>query len=352
MLWADSMVGLSAPWRSTMRNAAYRLLLGTGYVAFVRRKWQRQIRILIYHSIAPHQSPFVRGIDATVSPRTFDQQLRYLKRHYRIVSMQELITGLRDRSVSERAIVITFDDGFRDNYEIAWPILRKYDVPATIFLCTDGVDNRRVLWVHRLTYLANRAGEQDLWAIACQYWPVLEGLQSEPTNRFWVMMDFLVNKVLPAERDDFLQAASRSLGVTEPLPQDVGLYLSWDQVREMTAAGIEFGNHTCSHPNLALLSRVGQEREIAEAQETIVEKLGKRGLPFAYPFGLPQHFTSATRRIVRELGHSCALTGLGNLNDLGTSPYFLDRIKVEEEPLPQFAARIEGIWLSQMIRLR
>ena len=348
------MVGSSDKLCSSMRKLVNALLLRAGFVAAVRHMNRDQIKILIYHSIAPQESRYVRGIRVTVKPTTFDEQLSYLKQHYRIISLHQLILELRDGSVGEKTVVLTFDDGFRDNYEFAWPILRKHGVPATIFLTTDAIVHSQISWDHRLTYLANCVRMDYLWKLASRRWPALADVPSNRIGQFMALVNYMINRALPADRDTFLAEAFRSLGIADPAYRESELYLRWDQVREMAANGIEFGNHTCSHANLARLPESEQQREIVAARDAIAQVLPGRKFPFAYPFGGTRHFTELTTRIVRDSEHSCALLGTNEANSRDTSLYALSRIKVEEEPLSQFAARIEGLslrrWLGHLRR--
>ncbi len=336
--------------RSLINRLLNAFLRHSGFIGIVRHVNRAQIKILMYHSIAPKESYYVRGIGVTVKPTTFEEQLSYLRQHYRVIPLHQLILELRDGCVGEKTVVLTFDDGFRDSYEFAWPILHKYGVRATVFLNKDVIERGKILWIHRFTYLANCAGMEHLWKLASQRWPALAGVHSTRTGRFMVLMNYLVDQVLPVDRDTFLAEAFRSFEIADPAHRGSDLYLRWDQVHEMAADGIEFGNHTRSHENLARLSEREQQCEIVTARDIIAEMLPGSMIPFAYPFGGMRHFTNLTARIVRESGHSCALLGTGRINSHDTPVYALDRIKVEEEPLSQFAARIEGLSLRRWLR--
>ncbi len=338
-----------AALRKLARAVACEALFRTGVVASARARTQDQAKILIYHSVAPQESPYVCGLEVTVSPSLFEKQLDYLCNNYHIVTLQQLVSGLRQARLSKRTIVLTFDDGFRDNYELAWPILRKYGVSATIFLCTDVIGTGKVLWPHRLTYLMNCVGVERVLELAEGNWSVPDGISRSLT--YLVIINLIARYVQMTDIETFLQGAFRHFGIVDPDRASAQLYLGWAQVEEMMKAGIEFGNHTCSHSNLALLDQQGQRQEIIAARDRIIGAVPENlSISFAYPFGQVNHFTDLSEQIVQESGHSCALQGVSSPIVHGSSVYSLGRIYVAAESLAQFACRIEGISPGRMLR--
>ena len=338
--------------RKAARTLVYAALFHSGVVRIIAHRHRQQAKILAYHSVVPQENAFTQGIAVAVKPETFEQQIRYLRRCYRIVSLQQLIAEVRTGGLVARSVALTFDDGFKDNYQFAWPILRKYGIPATVFLCTDAVDNQSILWVHRLTFLGNRAGGRALQQLAQEHIGLRDQQErSQSPEPFMAVMNQLVTQVAPARREQFLSLAFAGLGVHEPRPDAASLYLSWDEIHEMADDGVSFGNHTRAHPTLSLLTEAEQRVQIEGAQAIIARRLGSLAMPFAYPFGGPHHYNELSRQIAIESGHTCILSaGSGWPNTLDTPLDKLDRIKVEEEPLALFAARIEGISIRRGLR--
>src|SRR5262245_54886386 len=104
--------------------------------------FSRRFQILGYHKVSPDQHPFFEPLH----PDTFEQQMRFLKSCYTVLSLAELVSRSMRGDVPERAVAITFDDGYRDNYEYAFPILKKYQFPATIFVATGAIGTRELIW--------------------------------------------------------------------------------------------------------------------------------------------------------------------------------------------------------------
>ena len=119
------------------------------------------VRILAYHRVNPRYE-FPSDVPLA-SPEDFEEEIRYLTRKYRVIPLMELCRNLtnRDRIPSD-AVVITFDDGYRDNYRYAYPILRKYGVPATIFLATGHIDSGTPFWWDRLGYAVHKTAQERL----------------------------------------------------------------------------------------------------------------------------------------------------------------------------------------------
>lgn len=324
---------------SRSRRLAYRTLHLAGIISRVRKRQAHQARILAYHSVAPHANDFTAGLDVTVTPDTFERQMDYVWEHYRIVGLTELLEQLARGGLRERLAVLTFDDGFADVYRYAFPVLRARRVPATVFLVADALDQNGVLWMHRLAYLVNRKGADA----------VLRAARSALTNagtpsatigglRRWLALG-----VSTVERRDTLSVLEQSLGLSaEDAPERSQLYLDGRHVAEMRGAGITFGSHTTTHTALATLPEDQQEQELRRAWEAIAP-LCDGHPPLAYPFGGSPYATERTREIAVATGHRAILEAEGGLVRLGEDPTRLQRIKVEEEPVEAFAARIEGV---------
>ena len=336
-----------------LRCLGYRLLYRGGVVARARQRNQRYAKILVYHSVAPVESDFTRGIDVTVHPETFASQLDYLMEYYHVVPLQELVNRLQvDRPVGG-CVVITFDDGFADNDRYALPILRERNLPATIFLVADALDNRTVLWMHRLMYLVNTCGAEGVLRAAesALQEPFLNGRRPDAALR--ILREKLIWELEPGDRDRLLGTLCEMLEVSpESAPERARLYLNRAELAPMRAQGITFGCHGATHTAFAALSEAEQEQELHRTWQVVAPWTGGWPPPLAYPFGEPRHYTATTQRLALKVGHRCLLAAGGGWVTNESDLMALDRIKVEEEPLAAFAARLEGIslrsWLARL----
>ncbi len=119
--------------------------------AFLRRKiTNSQVAILLYHRISPAEDTYHRPLD----PVSFREQIKYIADNFKILGLEQLAGMIRSgRSLPEKAAVITIDDGYRDSYDYAYPILQEYEVPATVFVVTGNLDNRELFWWDRVEYI-------------------------------------------------------------------------------------------------------------------------------------------------------------------------------------------------------
>jgi peptidoglycan/xylan/chitin deacetylase (PgdA/CDA1 family) len=233
------------------------------------------------------------GMVVTVA--TFDRQLTMLKEHFEIVTLDALLAGeSAGRKVVRPRCVVTFDDGWRDNYDLAFPVLRRHDIPATIFLTTDFIGTDRAFWHTELMYLltcekaSSRLSADGVFRgypePVCHHLKRLARMGGAPGARD---VDPLID-TLKAHCDDdtieeLVQRLMNAAGVRRPLIPDRRFFLDWDQVRTMAASGMEIGSHSCSH---RILTRIPADRgddELIRSKADIERHIGQTVKHFAFP---------------------------------------------------------------------
>ncbi|WP_119065670.1 polysaccharide deacetylase family protein [Aggregatilinea lenta] len=329
--------------RGTLRTAIYY----TGLAQTLSGYKGAQARILVYHNIAPVEDDFMRGLDMTVSPDVFEDHARYLSENFRVVSLRQMLGELRSGNLPERTLVITFDDGYRDLYHYALPILREHNLPATIFLNTAVVGATDKLWPNKIAYVANKLGASRVAYQARRQWGKRLHLPygANIPEIIWALNE----RVHPREIHDFVDALCRDHHLTLPDENSSRIYLDWAEITSMRSAGFEFGNHTHDHVNLALLSEQEQEEQIVKAKEIISQHLGLHEMPFAYPFGQEEHFTVVTRQIIKQSGHNSALEAIAGPVFAEDSPYALKRIDIRETPPSLFVTNVHGVSIKHAL---
>lgn len=250
--------------------------------------------------------------------------MAYLARNYEVLSLQETAKKLAGGDSLRGCVAITFDDGFRDNYLNAYPILRKYNLPATIFLTTGSIESGQSPWFIRLRHLFMKTAKTDCvlstneGSRSCSMY-TKESKYSASEE----VMDLLKN-LADKERDEYLAKLALQLGVTEF--HDLNdLMLTWDQVKEMAGDNIDFGAHTVTHPVLANLPLSVAEEEIRQSKEAIQGVISKPVNTFAYPFGKTHHYNPSLFPILKNLKFICAVTTEKNPNRHINNPYELNR---------------------------
>ena len=280
-----------------------------------------------------------------ISTALFEQEMRYLAKHYKVVSLSDLLTRLEDGS-PERTLAITFDDGYLDNYENAFPVLQRYGLPATIFLTTGSVDSRLPLWFEQLAGAVKKTSLDHL------------DLELDIPRRFWMRTTaerldangaiFSVLRGLPdKQRRDWLDVILRQLGAVEADRDRYGKMLTWDQVRLMKSRGIDFGGHTVTHPFIARLTPEQVEWEVGECKRRIEDELQLPVASFAYPNGREEDFGKWNKNVVRSAGYRAAVTTIWGLNYRSTDPMELRRGGPWEESPALFAYKMDWYELTE-----
>lgn len=278
--------------------------------------------------------------------------LLYLRRHYRMMHLEEALEELyspsqqgkygRDRRTP---LVLTFDDGYRDNYTHAFALARELQVPITIFLVPGYIGSREDFWWLAGNYLVRYAQVDKVTIEGSTY----RLQQSDERNILaQAISNHLRHSRSVAERDAFLATVSQALAVTSPVPSEEGMRpLTWTQVHEMEESGyVSFGAHTMHHPILANLSDPEEvQREVAECRVVLEQSLGHPVRIFAYPVGKPEHIGEVGLRSVRDAGYDWAVTTIDGINTSQSDPHQLRRVAGEVgRHWLVMAAETAGVW--------
>ena len=315
-----------------------------------------KVVIVMYHGVVSGKRDYRHWSQLPVT--RFEQQLKHLKRHYTLLHLSEILNAIRDGDpLPPHAAAVTFDDGFLNNYTTAYPVLKRYQIPATIFLTTSFVDSNDLLWCD-LLFVSLRETRRKLLDLS-DFGLHKFRLRSIPEKEdaFWEIVAYM--KTLPVRRKDILfDAIHRRLQTNRNgcpyLPDFVGM--SWQQAHAMQRSGlIEFGAHTVTHEILSRLSPDAMRFELEESCRIVREKLQLDRISFAYPNGGRADFTFEATRILREIGCTGGLATIEGLNDRDTNLYALKRIPVgSDTSLAQFVLMTSGFteWARSCLRER
>lgn len=310
--------------------------------------------VLVYHRVRERRLDPWR---LTIDPQIFRGQMEALARDWHPLSLAELVDGFARRHLPERAVAVTFDDGYADNLEIAAPILVEYRVPATLFVATDLVDAGALPWWDQLASLLiepaqlpptlTLSGSGDRWRIpplaagelrpsptAPQPWNAEPGTRLRTFYEVWLALRALDART----REAALDAIADWAGTARP---SLRVMLTWEQVGEFAALpGLAVGAHTLSHPVLPTCSRQDARTEIAGGAERLRAQTGAEVEQFAYPFGA---WTPSVARLVADLGFRSAYTTAGNAISWSSSPHALPRVPAENHAPGDFAGVLADV---------
>ena len=314
-----------------MKRRALSLLDRWGGVALARAVQRSRAVVLTYHGVLDGSAEYDYLNHNFIAAESFDAQMRYICRHYRPVALRELVAAYREgRTPPARSVAVTFDDGFANNFTVAYPILRRHSVPFTVFVTTGLLDTPgAMLWTERAKRSLFFYPESSV-SLQLGGAPLTLDLSSRSAraDASKAVLNRL-KRMSPAERNQALDDLERVCGSRPVQEHERERYdfLTWAQAREMASAGVEIGSHTVNHPILTTLDAGTLRDELAGSKRRVESALGQECLSFAYPNGSPADFGSREKAALRECGYLCGLSLNGSLNDQ-PDLYEVDRINV------------------------
>lgn len=309
----------------------------------INRFKQRPIPVLAYHRVmdVDDSFPFDKGL-ISASVAQFREQMEYVKEHFTALSMSEYIEMVHGRTKAiKNGILITFDDGFDDNYLFAFPILRELNIPATFFVTTDFINSRTVLWYEELAYFFNKTDSTYVDFSELQLSFELNTAESRE-KAYEVTVEAL------KLRDDRIRTkALESLYETYGNPienapesdKSLSLPMTWEQARTMFDSNMDIGSHSVNHPILSKLDSESIEFEMVASKQILEQQLNCDILSVAYPVGQSSSVNKEVTDYARLAGYSVGFNYIDSVNQLDL--YNIGRIHVETcHSIHHFKSRI------------
>jgi peptidoglycan/xylan/chitin deacetylase (PgdA/CDA1 family) len=266
------------------------------------------LRVLAYHRvIEPTDASMPNPSLISATPADFERQMRFLAERYRVVSAEEVLDALRlRRPLPERAVLLTFDDAYRDFGEIAWPILRRYRMPSTVFVATAYPGHStRVFWWDRLYRCFASSRSESIYVEPFGHLPSRSAEAVRTSLR--TVQAYL--KTLPhTQAMQLVDRICSELDTDPVLPNSV---LTWAQLRELSSSGVTVAAHTRTHPALTQVSEEEMRSEIRASLEDVRREIGAVCEIFCYPFGIHDDQVVKT---AREEGVQLAFTCIAGQN--------------------------------------
>ncbi len=309
---------------NSAKTLAATLVSASGLQRLLHSRFHRnQLAIITYHGVVRDR---LRVSDPCfMDESSFRRQIEYLRQHFSVVSLSSAIELLKHDAVNELTAVLTFDDGYQNNFDVAFPVLKQYGIPATIFLTTGLVDSSDTVWFCHIICALSSTRKQSL------RWNEKDLDLSEPRRRAAasVKLQASIKEHSPAEVGRLVRRIYEELEV-DPF-SSFGLespfrMLDSSSIRTMLQSGlVEFGSHTETHAILSLLSPEEQRKEILGSVEAVKRLTGRPCKFFAYPNGGPHDYDSKTIELLRECEISAAVSTIPGPNDSRTSLVELNR---------------------------
>jgi len=314
--------------KNKIKNTIFLVLTMIRAHHFFRMMNRKKFIILLYHGVLKQKIPVSCWWQLPFEK--FKWQLEYLKKHYTVMHLRDVIDKVqRGEHLPDNVAVITFDDGFENNYSVAYPLLQELNLPATIFLTTDFIGTDQMLWPDKLLilFLETKVQEIDLRNFALG---ILDLSSKEAKQKSFNLISNQL-KALKIDKKKELISYIESILSKEKIQvpySDNFKLLSWEQVDFMNETGlIHWGAHTCTHEILSNLDDSSLEDEIQKSCCRI-SSYGNN-LLFAYPNGSKRDFDERAKVILQKLNVLCALTTISGLNSHFPDAYELKRIDID-----------------------
>jgi len=329
------------------REILSRCAYGAGFFSLmraIRAGSFKEVPVLAYHRVldipGDEAYPFDEWL-VSCSVSEFEWQMKYVSRHYTPISFSTLAGVLyHGENLPKRPIIISFDDGYDDNYHNAYPVLKRLGIPATIFLSTGYIGTRDPFWFDWVVWMIKNSPLTmgELAAKIKEHADIIPDNEGDsiPTSSREEFADALLEamKVIP---NQLRLALISTIEESTTSSKEAAGYafckaLGWDQVREMSNDGIEFGSHTVTHPILTMLDDVSLSRELEQSRKHIEQETGLPCTTLAYPVGRPFAFDDRVIQAAKSAGYTLGVSYISGSNPVpGVDAFRLKRLHVELE---------------------
>ncbi len=278
----------------------------TGLLPWMARLQPGRLVVLCYHRIRPDDDGFSTAFDPGVFGPTageFEEQLVWLRDHARVVGEPGLVELARSTAVPrDPCVAVTFDDGYRDNFTLARPVLERLGVPAIFFIPTSLVERREVGWWDVAAYLIWRTRRPAI---------TFEGRALSVGEDRSRLVRWIQKRIQGREAALVPTLLAELSAACDVAPPDASLQdaqlMTWEQIREMARGGlVSIGSHAQTHRALSMMSLDEQRRELVDSKRILEAKTGRPVRTLAYPHGRSADFTCETERLAREAGYELA----------------------------------------------
>ncbi len=309
-----------------IKNLARNALVGSGVLRLAARFRSRGAAILMYHSVMDDPRQVADSLGGIVqSTEVFQGQMELLAREFRPVALDRLARFVKgEQDLAEHAVAVTFDDGYRDNYEQAMPILNRFGIPAAFYITVDCVERRKLPWPSRLRFSFRTTSQREFSDESGHRWSL--GSPEERERAYRGVCD-QVSKLAGAALEN--RVARMEQALEAQLSSDSGrLMMTWEQVKQLAQRGHIVGSHTMTHPNLAFVALEEVRRELRESKQCMEAHVNAPVQHFSYPCpALFPNWTEQTVEESRRVGYQTAVTTSTGLTRRNDNPLGLKRVR-------------------------
>lgn len=308
-----------------MKKIIFKIIYISGLWRLFRRLNKNKLPILMYHGVTRHELSVWTQVDVN----QFEDQMAALKKYYHPISLSRAIMIIKGESEPiPYAVVITFDDGFMNNYTEAQPILEKYNIPATFFITTSFIETNQPIWTDYLYLILKNASVKELNLSDL-------GLGNYKLSNEACVYDAKMSLGNKLKQTDVAGKNEKLKIISQRCQSKLGnddfnpfLGMDWDSLNKLNQSElVSIGSHAVHHEILSRLPESDAMSEIVNSKNILARRLNSEIDSFAYPNGQPEDFNQEIKKIVFENYKSC-LTTIEGLNKINDNVYNLKRIGI------------------------
>ena len=323
------------------------LLLRSGALRIVAELFSPTALILCYHSVSDRrlEQSAVLATEITVDAYRFEQQMSILRKEYCPLTLDDLAEPLERRTkLPRRGVIVTFDDGFADNYHIAAPIMEQFDIHGAIYLAVDAVRRQELPWYCRLHYLLHQAAEKELLFTdpeSGRGWHCAEPDARNDAERFYAQSCVVLDGEQQRQRIEQIESY---FGYKLDLSQSSPGMMTFAQAKELRQRGHIIGSHTFSHGTAGLLTTEQLQREISGAHQILERELGGSVQHFSYPhpYQINPQWNADSLKETLQLAYKTAVLTRQGLVRQTSHPLLLPRLYIENDSAEHFRWHLES----------
>lgn len=339
---------------ASIRSRCFLILQWLGFVWMWRYTRRYRVNILMVHGVMDESVPSTwKPLRSQLSRRQLDRVLKLLSQHYNFISLDQAVDIVKgDAPPLKNCMVITFDDGYRNNLTQALPILERYGVPATFYVSTGHIEQRKPFWFDRLDYaIAHLPPGEHEACIAGEPITIVSDTRESMKSTYAALRqktkgsvrdDSEMNEEVASTAEKFEKISGKKImDVFES--DEWSAVLTWDGVREAHARGVTIGSHTVNHVRIGAVDEDEARKELLESKQMIETQTGVECLHFCYPNGSCE---GRSPSLVKEAGFKSAVIEQEGSNTIGSDPMLLNRIAFpmsETETDVELLAHVSGL---------
>ncbi len=310
---------------------------------------KEKVIVLAYHRIFDYNDDDCLFDKELISAtcEDFDWQIRYIKKNYNVISLDEFSDIVNNNAkIKKKSVLITFDDGFSDNYYNAFPVLKKHVTPATFFISTDYINQKCLFWFDKVAYIIKATSHCEV----CFSWLDEKVSISPDLNGRDELIKQVLSKLKQVDNDDrlvLINEIQEKLGFNDSVETVSSNYpMTWENVIEMNNNGMSFGSHSVTHPILSKVSNSELHDELFDSKAIIEKKLNTHCESLAYPSGKEGTFSLVVQDMAKSMGYKLGFAYMQGVNYRSTMNSFsIKRLCVERYTSKKcFSIQLKAPW--------